>query len=680
MAVSLSALGGAGWQFLTDNGVILSGGLINTYEAGTSTPAATYTDSSGGTAHANPIILDAFGRPPGEIWVNSLVNYKFVVTTSTGTESEDYDDIYGITSALDVPPVVASYAALSALTGMTTGSLARVSAGTGIDGLFRYDSTQSGTDNSGTIIDGWVRQYFDKFNVEFFGALGDGSTADRTAIQLCFTAISDAGGGHILFPDSAGDWPIAGSLDFANAVNTTIEFSPDSGYLKLTSATAAGGIVTSAASSTIEWLNPKIDANSILGQNGIEPSSTGCTITVEGGHLKNFPVAGDYTGGKPIAIDGSGCTMFVNGTRISDSHSGINLKRDLTADSGTTPLIAVISDVVFENCDILMYTGIKNSTTNDGTLFDVSLTNFNALDCGSLGGVFLFDRASNVKITSGSISATSTYNSSTAVEAIFRGRGRKLVIDDIQINQDADAIIDIDPLANYAIDTSLMADNNYKFTATGTYDYVFFSDITDSTYANRFLDNTYIDAQMTNDVGTAIVSPATRNGSTMLTIRNNLKVMFQLASTFNSTYTNIAAIPLAYYYQPTTGSWTPIISGTGGSAATAAYTSFGAYTLIGDEYTITGWVKLTNVGSWTGNVQITGLPEASDGTDSYGVVKISTVTAPANAVGITAQLGEASFSQMRFDWNISGGAFVKLDWATHMAATSQIYFSMSYPR
>jgi hypothetical protein len=49
MTVHLSALGGAGWQFLDNNGVILSGGLLYIYQAGTTTLATTYTSSSGAT-------------------------------------------------------------------------------------------------------------------------------------------------------------------------------------------------------------------------------------------------------------------------------------------------------------------------------------------------------------------------------------------------------------------------------------------------------------------------------------------------------------------------------------------------------------------------------------------------------------------------------------------------------
>jgi hypothetical protein len=96
MAVNLSAFGGVGWQFFDNNGNILTGGLIYTYAAGTTTPAATYTTYTGLTAHTNPIVLDSAGRVPGgEIWLTMGLNYKFVLKTSTGTTIATFDNIYG---------------------------------------------------------------------------------------------------------------------------------------------------------------------------------------------------------------------------------------------------------------------------------------------------------------------------------------------------------------------------------------------------------------------------------------------------------------------------------------------------------------------------------------------------------------------------------------------------------
>jgi len=105
MTVYLSALAGAGAQFFTDDGSVLSGGKIYTYAAGTTTPRTTYTSSSGIVANPNPIILDSDGRLPNDLWLTAGLTYRLVVTDSTNVQIGSYDDIPGINdgSVISVP-------------------------------------------------------------------------------------------------------------------------------------------------------------------------------------------------------------------------------------------------------------------------------------------------------------------------------------------------------------------------------------------------------------------------------------------------------------------------------------------------------------------------------------------------------------------------------------------------
>jgi hypothetical protein len=100
MAVNLSPYGGVGAQFLDNAGNVLTGGRIETYAAGTTTPQATYTSSAGNVFHSNPIILDASGRVPsgGEIWLTDGLLYKFVLKDSNNVLIATYDNISGINS------------------------------------------------------------------------------------------------------------------------------------------------------------------------------------------------------------------------------------------------------------------------------------------------------------------------------------------------------------------------------------------------------------------------------------------------------------------------------------------------------------------------------------------------------------------------------------------------------
>ena len=95
MSVNLSPIGN-GFQFFTTTGLPLAGGLIYTYQAGSSTPLATYSDNGGNYANTNPIVLGTDGRPQTEIWLTYGYNYKFVLQDSSYNTIQTYDNIYGI--------------------------------------------------------------------------------------------------------------------------------------------------------------------------------------------------------------------------------------------------------------------------------------------------------------------------------------------------------------------------------------------------------------------------------------------------------------------------------------------------------------------------------------------------------------------------------------------------------
>ena len=103
MAVNLSPIAGAGWQFFDNSGAILAGGLLYTYAAGTTTPLATYQESSGSTVHTNPIILDSAGRVPTEVWMTAGSAYKLVLKTSAGVSLWTMDNLRGINDVSSVP-------------------------------------------------------------------------------------------------------------------------------------------------------------------------------------------------------------------------------------------------------------------------------------------------------------------------------------------------------------------------------------------------------------------------------------------------------------------------------------------------------------------------------------------------------------------------------------------------
>lgn len=122
-------------------------GQIFTYQAATSTLQATFTDSSGATANPNPIILDANGRVPNEIWFTQGQVYKLVETDQFGTTIGTWDNVPATASAADIANLQAQITAFS--TSITTGALT-VTGATTLNALSVGAITGTGSVNIGT--------------------------------------------------------------------------------------------------------------------------------------------------------------------------------------------------------------------------------------------------------------------------------------------------------------------------------------------------------------------------------------------------------------------------------------------------------------------------------------------------------------------------------------------------
>jgi hypothetical protein len=87
-------------QYFDTAGEPLAGGLLYFYEAGSATPTDTYTTSAGSSANTNPIILDSYGRPQVEIWLDISVNYKAVLATAADVPIWTEDNIVAVSPTL----------------------------------------------------------------------------------------------------------------------------------------------------------------------------------------------------------------------------------------------------------------------------------------------------------------------------------------------------------------------------------------------------------------------------------------------------------------------------------------------------------------------------------------------------------------------------------------------------
>ena len=96
-ACYLSPLFGAGTQLFTNQGVILAGGSIASFQAGTTTPQPTYTDSTGVTSNGTSVTLDSAGRTTQELWLTAGQAYKFIVYDSNSVQvGPTWDNIGGV--------------------------------------------------------------------------------------------------------------------------------------------------------------------------------------------------------------------------------------------------------------------------------------------------------------------------------------------------------------------------------------------------------------------------------------------------------------------------------------------------------------------------------------------------------------------------------------------------------
>lgn len=111
-------------QYFDNAGNPLSGGKLYSFQAGTLTPLATYTDRGGGTGNSNPVILDSAGR--ADVWLSTNVPYKLRLENAAGDVLDTVDNYYAgadpsqLTVAGIVPSTGGTYTGLVSFTGGAT--------------------------------------------------------------------------------------------------------------------------------------------------------------------------------------------------------------------------------------------------------------------------------------------------------------------------------------------------------------------------------------------------------------------------------------------------------------------------------------------------------------------------------------------------------------------------------
>ena len=184
MAVNLSPIGN-GFQFFDSNGAPLNAGKIYTYQAGSSTPLATYTDNAGLVANTNPIILGTDGRPPSEIWLSDGYFYKFVLKTSADVTIQTYDNLYGIIGTAPAPATPVPSGAIL----LWSGSIGSIPAGWYLC---------NGSNGTPDLRDRFIVGAGSTYAVDATGGSADSIVVSHT--HTATSAVTDPGHTHTLSP------------------------------------------------------------------------------------------------------------------------------------------------------------------------------------------------------------------------------------------------------------------------------------------------------------------------------------------------------------------------------------------------------------------------------------------------------------------------------------------------
>ena len=123
-----------------------------------------------------------------------LLTDYVLADTSDSTETTNATINFDVNNDYDTIENISALLALAPINGLGMNVLGYYASHDGGGGVFKYDETRSDTNDGGTIIDGWVRQYDGSINVRWFGAKGDGIKDDSKALQ----AALDVGGSIIL--------------------------------------------------------------------------------------------------------------------------------------------------------------------------------------------------------------------------------------------------------------------------------------------------------------------------------------------------------------------------------------------------------------------------------------------------------------------------------------------------
>ena len=216
-------------QFTDITGAPLVGGFLYTYAAGTTTPLATYTDSSGTSLNSNPVVLNARGE--ASVWLGANT-YKFKLTDPNNTEIWTVDNITAPTSALS--PVLSGNVVIN--TDSSSPALKITQIGTGA--VLRV---QDSTDPDVT-----------PFIIDNIGQVGIGTASPAAALDMA--------GGTFQLSSSAG---VSRTTLSADATDSIFAVTDNRNFTVKTNTVTRLTVNSTAATSTVPVVLPGVPTTSL---------------------------------------------------------------------------------------------------------------------------------------------------------------------------------------------------------------------------------------------------------------------------------------------------------------------------------------------------------------------------------------------------------------------------------
>jgi hypothetical protein len=391
-------------QFIDAAGVPLAGGLLYTYAAGTTTPQATYTDSTGATANSNPIVLDARGE--ANIWLGSAT-YKFKLCDANNTELWTVDNISAPTSGLS--PVLSGNVTISSsssgpalsITQSGTGALIKAPDATNPAlTLFTVDNTGHigiGTASPGSEIDvaGGTIQVSASGGTARSKIYADATNSYYTA-EGARAAVITANSTNLIYAASNG------YVGIRNA-SPTVELDV-TGRIKTSGSIAGGSTISSAGALTVSAGGAAITGNSTV--TGTLTSTGALTVSAGGaGITGNSTVTGTLTATSTLTAQ-NGLTVSAGGAGITGNSTvtgTLTSTSTLTAQNGLT--VSAGGAAVTGNSSVtgtLFTTGAFSADTVQGR------TSANTITVGGIAIVSSQIPAANRLITAATSQATTS--------------------------------------------------------------------------------------------------------------------------------------------------------------------------------------------------------------------------------------------------------------------------------